>query len=372
MFVAHSGDGYGANRSLFDILFGLDKALFEPVLVAGSSGFLTQEVAKKDIPVYVMPFRRWTRIKFYSPVMLNWVANFLTACRMAFLARSLGVVLIYTNTGGVVSGALAARLAGIKHIWHVREEVSERPFEFKIIDRLSDQIIANSQATRKRFADQAQKKIAVVYNGFRVPPGIADKDREDSKGKLGLSGQNVLTLIGSIDERKGQKESVLAMPQILKHCPNTKLIFVGQSLPSTKSYETEVKRMISSLGIQQSVLFYGFKENLDEVYSLTDIQIVPSRYEAFGRVIVEGMLRGLPVIATNTGGIPEIIQDQKTGILIDVREPEVLAEAVIELFGNGNKRHQISQAARLSAINSFGMDNTINSIQKHIEETISH
>ncbi len=370
LFIAHSGDGYGANRSLLDILCGLDRDRFELYLIAGSRGFVTEKAAASGIPVYIERFRRWTRIQWYSPALLNFFVNVFSAIRIAILARRLNIALIYTNTGGVLSGALAARLAGIKHIWHVREAVSERPFEFKIIDRLSDLIIANSQATRERFAEAVQPKIKVVYNDFQVPPKMDIKERAAAKSRAGFNDQIILTIVGNIYEKKGQKEAVMAMPEILKRFPRTKLVIVGQSYGHTHQYESEVRGLISSLHISENVLMLGFKENMSEIYGFTDILLVASQHEAFGRAIVEAMLHQVPVVATNVGGIPEIIEHGKTGVLLKDCDPHSIAQGVIHLLENPGERATMAEAGRDSVAGRFAMAKTISEIEKYLVKVV--
>ena len=372
LFIAHSGDGYGANHSLLDILMGLDKTRFEPVLVAGSRGFLTENASRNGIPVYIEKFRRWTRLKLFSPHwMINLPVNFYSARRIKHTARSIKADLIYTNTAGVLSGALAARRMKIPHIWHIREEVSERPLEFNVIHRLSKKIIVNSRATQSRFSEPQRGKTAVVYNGFSVPAKVDAQTRLAAKRQAGLEESIVLTLIGSIDERKGQREAAQALPEILARFPKAKLVFVGKCLPHTADYEEEVRVITRSLGIEDRVVFYGFTNDLEMVYAFTDLLIVPSRYEAFGRVIVEGMLYGVPVVATRSGGIPEIIENGTTGGLVEGRDPHLLAGAVIHFLENPDRCSRIAEAGRLSVINKFGMENMVQSVEKYISEAVT-
>lgn len=366
LFISHSADCYGAVRSLLDILENIDRERFQPYLMCPRAGPLVDKAKSLGVEVLHIKRFRWTKMSVISPkFMYNMLGNCWSALRVAAAIVQRKVDVVYTNSAEVLAGALAAKLCGVKHIWHVREEVSKSTGPFKIIRALSNHVIANSCATRNRFPLRERERITVVYNGFRaVRFRSSIEAREELREKYGISdGEQAISLIGSINERKGQREMASAFPLILDRYPNAKLIFCGERFAKNGSYEQEVLGILKGHKVEAKVLFLGFREDVSEVYAITDVIVVPSRYEAFGRVIVEAMLCGIPVVATKVAGIPEIIDDQRSGILIPSREPRILANAVLSLFEDPGKMRRIGGEGRRSAQQRFSVEQMIHGIE---------
>jgi glycosyltransferase involved in cell wall biosynthesis len=268
----------------------------------------------------------------------------------------------------ILSGALGARLAGVPHVWHIREDVSHHALAFRTISRLSSRVIANSAFTKLRFPPDVRDGVVTVYNGFRLEeyetrPGEKDAARK----KYGLGPEDlVVSLVGNINDRKGQWESLAALPDVLTKFPNVKMVFAGECYDSNRSYQEKLDGFIAEKRLRDAVRFTGFVENVSEIYKMTDLLIVPSNYEAFGRVVVEGMLFGVPVIGTNVCGIPEIIENGKTGVLIDTREPAVLGAAIISALSDRAGLQAIAEAGRRSARERFRVETTVAGVEREI------
>jgi len=135
---------------------------------------------------------------------------------------------------------------------------------------------------------------------------------------------------------------------------------VGNSDLGPKDYREKLDKLAGRLGIKEKVIFTGFREDLPQVMAAMDIIVVPSAAEPFGRVIVEAMACGRPVIATNSGGAPEIVSEE-CGFLVEPEDPGGLKEKIICLLKGGNRFQQIKIAARKRAVDYF-------SIEKHVFE----
>jgi glycosyltransferase involved in cell wall biosynthesis len=211
--------------------------------------------------------------------------------------------------------------------------------------RNADAVTVNSIAT-----GDAVKKVADVP--MRIIPMGVDLKMFSSKSasirkKYGLVGQ-VILFVGRLAEKKGVSYLISAMPEIRKSCPGCKLLIVGDGPDKPKLVEQAAKG-----GLADSVVFAGSiqKEKLPSYYKSADVFVLPSIIaksgdtEGLGVVLLEAIASGVPVVASNVGGIPDIIDGSKTGLLVEQKNPGEIAQAVVSLLKNPKKGKALSKAA---------------------------
>ncbi|HEY9693645.1 MAG TPA: glycosyltransferase [Oculatellaceae cyanobacterium] len=195
-----------------------------------------------------------------------------------------------------------------------------------------------------------EKLVKIICNGVsetKKPPGsetLAEKQR------LGLPADAVIVgSVGRIENRVKRFTDIIdAISLTSESINNLYLLIVGEGEDQAMLEEYAIQK-----NVKERVIFTGYRHDLDMVYSLMDIFVLASAYEGFGLVLVEAMFSSLPVIATNVGGIPSIVIDEKTGILIPPLNPEVLAKALIKLYNSPELRAQMGTLGRQRAIDSF-------------------
>lgn len=198
----------------------------------------------------------------------------------------------------------------------------------------------------------------IIYSPLGIPLPKTEKPlfRKDS---------HKLLYVGRLEERKGAKEFIQALPKILTVNPKIRVDIVGRDcsenigLPITYR---EYFRQIVPVKLQDKVKFHGFveKERLEHFYKNCDVFIAPSRYESFGFVYLEAMAFGKPVIGTNSGGIPETVIDGKVGLLVDVNNPQAISDAVIKIFSNSIYRKEMGKRAFYYVRNNFDYMSMVN------------
>ena len=180
------------------------------------------------------------------------------------------------------------------------------------------------------------------------------------KGKLGVSRNKILLYVGRLVEIKGVHHILEAMPEIINADPSIKLIIAGSPF-GRRAYSDHLKNLAES--IKDHVVFTSFIPNdkIHEMFQISDLLLVPSaQNEAFGLVNLEAMSTGTPVIASNSGGIPEIIEHGKTGYLIDpsnIRED--LTKHILDLLSNPSKLQQMGQQCVLQVRNHFTWQHSV-------------
>ncbi len=347
LFVSHSAELNGAERMLLLILQSLDRKRFFPLLAVPRPGPLLEEAGRSGVPGYIIPAKWWLtgrRAEWKQP--LAWLWNARSVRRMGRLIREQRVDLVVTNSAGNFSGALAARRAGVPHVWSVHEILSgpDRLLSFilgsrrlaRFIRRSSAAVIVNSRATGRAF--EGLEGTRLVPNGVDLKRASGRPD-EGLRKSLGLSKKDrVLGIVGKIMPAKGQREAVQALAELAPGRPGLKLLVVGPV--GSESYLNGIKALVKARGLGDRVLFTGRVPNIFAYLRLMDLLLVASKSESFGRTAIEAMATGTPVLAASVGGLPEIITPGRDGFLVGSTEPRTLSAAIARLLDHPALLHR--------------------------------
>jgi len=212
--------------------------------------------------------------------------------------------------------------------------VSAEDVESAVRERIcsADRIIVtgNGVDLRRFRLDLAEKGRRRVREEFHIPPGAA-----------------VVTMIGRIVKEKGFLELVRSMPEVLRARPETRLLLVGDALPSDyDSVKERVIDLVDSMGLTDNVIFTGLRTDIPELLAATDVFVLPSYREGMPLVVLEAMAMAKPVVATNIRGCREIVLDGVTGMLIPPHDVPALAEAVVRLLSDRESARRMGLAGR--------------------------
>ncbi len=326
LFITHNDGLLGSSRSLLDLLVGLGKYQINPIVVIPKEGLLEKKLIDLGIPIRIISLPWWvsTQTHHLKSTVSNIREMKTSIHQLVSLIKLQSVDLVYTNSSVTPVGRIAALLAGVPHIWHIREfgnlDFSLSPMIPKSIFRQiiysSQAVICNSQAIKKHyFENRISGKLHVVYNGVASEEQITKNTRstmQESQRK-----EYTFLFIGSISPPKGLEEAIMALQELRCKGINSRLIIVGTG---KQSYIEKCSDLAYKLQVADSVEFMGYLDDPSEVYSAADCLLMCSKNEAFGRVTAEAMSACLPVIGKNSGGTPEVVVDGKTGILYDTEE----------------------------------------------------
>ena len=237
--------------------------------------------------------------------------------------------------------------------------------------RKSDLVTCSTRAHASLVAEEIgirKDKIKIIPLGIPLPP----KNESRPEGCK----NPVVLFIGRLEKRKGPHILAKAIPSVLKEMPDTEFIFIGRDTFVSKdcisirgedkhSFKSMVLKMIPQMYLK-NVRFLGYVEQKDMPYyfNLCDVFVAPSLYESFGLIYIEAMSYGKPVIGCGTGGIPEVIKDNKTGVLVPPDDYVSLANAIVDLLNNQKKRIEIGLAARKDIEASFSRELMIERTEK--------
>ncbi|MCK4885392.1 glycosyltransferase family 4 protein [Candidatus Bathyarchaeota archaeon] len=209
-----------------------------------------------------------------------------------------------------------------------------RSYEKKLMKR-SDALIAVSKYTVDELTELYgidEKKIHVIYNGVDVQKFKPRPDRAELRREFGLEDKNKIVLfVGRLYHRKGLEILLRSIPPVLQEFSDVKFVISGKGF---KEKEESLRNLAKQLDIEDHVTFMGYvpDEKLPNLYSTSDIFVLPAIYENFPFAILEAQATGLPVISTKVGGIPEFLVDNENGFLIDAGNSAQLTQRVLALL----------------------------------------
>jgi len=292
------------------------------------------------------------------------------------IIRTENIKLIHCNASGGITtvSAIAARAEHIPFIWHVRTNETA-PLSDALNAALSNIIIVISKSVRKRFfaMPNIMKKIVMIYNGVNIAAFDRGYMPHKTRKTIGLSqGSFVITTVGRFHPIKGFKYLIRAAQIVSDSTANVEFVIVGMNVHENNNYLQHLKALAKSLGIEKKIKFLAHRNDIPSILAASDLFVLPSPNEAFGRVIIEAMACRRPIIAVNRGGPKEIIEDLSTGILIKPRSAKDLAEKIMLLISNTKLRQNIAINGYHKAVKDFNIFSHSAKIEKLYESLIKH
>jgi glycosyltransferase involved in cell wall biosynthesis len=229
-------------------------------------------------------------------------------------------------------------------------------------------VIANSHATKKTMLSRtpwfSDEKVVVVHNGIDLkthdrPQAATLRMRKALRDSLNIAHDAPLvTLIGELNERKGQQYLIEAAQNILNDHATTRFLLVGDG-----DAKQAIEQTLAKKNLKKTFLLAGFRDDIPEILAASDILVLPSRVEGFGYVLVEAMAAGLPVVASRISSIPEIVTDGETGFLHEVGNIDQIADCLSRLIGDQNLADKMGKAGRRSVEKLFDLDGMLDRLE---------
>jgi glycosyltransferase involved in cell wall biosynthesis len=209
-------------------------------------------------------------------------------------------------------------------------------------------------------------KTHVIHNGLKPQSEDYVKTNRES---IGFDNNDfIITLIGRINRLKGHKWLLSTFVNQFEDKKNIKLLFVGSPVIGQEYYLEEIQEIIKEKKLNNNIQILGFKKDLRPIFNLSDIIVVPStEAESFGLIALEAMLAKKPLIASNHGGLREIIIHNETGFLVEPSNETQLATAIQKLFNDKDLRNSFANNGYERAINEFSEEKYVSSFVKLFE-----
>lgn len=222
-----------------------------------------------------------------------------------------------------------------------------------------------SEMTRTSPSLQASSR-AVVHDGIRLPPLSTADDKGRVRRALGLpEDRKIVLFVGQVVERKGVADLLRAWSLLRERHNGALLVIVGDDLQNQGAYRREMEALNRELG--DIARFVGFQFDITSWQTAADIAVVPSHTEPLGLVVLEAMSRSLPVIGASSGGIPEMIIHDETGLLVPPHSPSALAAALMDLLTSPDRCERFGNAGRRRCEEAFQLNSHVDAIVEQYE-----
>ncbi|MEN6544957.1 MAG: glycosyltransferase family 4 protein [Armatimonadia bacterium] len=332
LYVSETGVLGGAGKSLLRLLESLDPAQVQAD-VAAPDGAMIAAADELGIPGYPLPECRLRRT--LNPLLLwRQLHHFLVFCRsLGSVCELLRPDLVHAN--GPVAAWAAVRCTGVPVIWHVRDLRLPRRL-MRLVRRKAAAVVAISRAVADYVAAEAPHgaPVQVIHNGLTSRDTAATRSRHSLRREWGIPADAPLIgYMGQVVPWKRQDVLLRAMPAILQALPEARLVLIGDdAFRENREYAAELRRLVDDLGLRQAVAWVAHTAEPASALAALDVLAHPAEKEPFGRVVLEALAVGTPVVAINRAGPAEILEDGESGLLVPPLDPPALAKAVLRVL----------------------------------------
>jgi glycosyltransferase involved in cell wall biosynthesis len=366
----------GSVICLLHMIRGMKREGYEPYVVLHSELPLAKEFEKYGKLIRMPkrePVQKWSTERPPSKIrVLGWLIRDLLleilpgsfSLRLIIRREKIDIVHLNNGLGLDIEGIVAAKLSGVPCVVQERG-IGKVSIISKWLARYVDALICVSNAVHRNLLDQGvqPKKYRMIYDGIDLDEEKAVGSKEGCRARWGLPPDlPVVGIVGTIQRWKGHHEVISAIKKVKEKIPNIKCVIVGGIYDPV--YENELRHLVETLNLKDNIIFLGYQSNTLSVMNAMDIVVHASILpEPFGRVLIEAMSLGKPVIATKAGGPIEIIEDQVSGLLVPPSDPEALSDAIIHLLQDPSGGAEMGRSGRERVEKMFPLKRTIEEVR---------
>jgi len=339
------------------------------VVVPDNNGDFKDILKRDNIKVYSIKNFRRLRFTLNPLEHVRYILSFIPSIvRIRRIIKEESVDIVHQNDIRQIQGPIAAKLADVKVLWHLNG------IAYPLITKLfipfayflADKIIAASGAIGDGYFDSKtrvfRRDFDIVYapvNTDRFHPGI---DSSSFKEEFGLNNAYpVIGMVGNLNPIKGHGYFIEAAKLIKEKYKDAKFIIVGKRLGNRNDYINRLEGLARDLGLANDIVFTGERRDVPEVVSSFDVFVLPSLSEACPMALLEAMAVEKPCIAADVGGVPEIVKDKETGLLVPPKDHKAIASAVEFLLKNPEEAKAMGKKGREHIMSRFTLDICVDS-----------
>jgi len=340
----------GVQQQFLSLLKAYDRDVFNPIFCClGPEEEISKEIERIDIETVALNRARYHR---FSPGIVRDLYRLMKQ-------KNIHIVRTHRYRANLY-GRLAALLSGVPvkiislHDNYRKDLRLERRIVNKILLKATDKIVAVSESIRKdiiKYDGIDSSKILVIPNGIDTERFNPEGNFADIRKGFSIKESDiVLGFVGRVVPTKGLEYLIDALPFLKKEFKNIKLLITGEG-----STMERLKKKAKENNVHDSIIFTGKRRDIPDILSCTDIFVMPSVAEGLPNALLEAMAMGKPIVATEVGGIPEVIKNGHSGLLVPPRNPEALATAIKDLISNEQLAAKMGQAARHIVLDNFSI-----------------
>jgi len=346
LFVDHTPVVGGAELVLATHIAALDRSRFEPHVACTSTVPMLIDLYRgAGASVHILPMPQLRRL---SPAVPFGLLR--AAWKLRSLVREQRIDLVVANTSRAAYIASVA-LGGspVPLIWWVRDFLFGRGV-FRLLQRTADRVICVSNAIRDFYGPPDDERFRVVHVGSSLHeelPRVHEAARRAERARWGFTDDDVVVgFMGRLVDDKGPLDVVEAAIRANSHDRRIRLLIAGSGRGQDGDVEHELHRRVRESG-KDCVVIAGFQRDEALYYRVFDLFVLATRTpEPYATSVVQAMMAGTPVVATATGGTPELVRNEETGLLVPPRDPNAMADAILRMISDRSLRERVIRAAR--------------------------
>lgn len=369
----HAGaEMYGADKILLELVTGLDKSKFHPIVVLPNDGILKDKLIENGIETYVVHYPILRRKYFNLKGIINYgLSYFGKSNEIVKLLKNKKIDIIHANTTAVLEGIYLKKKLKCKLIWHVHEIILKPAIINKtisyLIGKYADKCVAVSEAVKKHLIDSKfidEDKVEVIYNGVDTERFNPSVENEYLYKEWNIPNEAVkVGMIGRVNAWKGQNDFLDAAEGLMKKYSNLYIFIVGSAFAGEEWRVDELKKKIADSQNKDRIIFSEFRTDTPEIHSFFDVLVLPSTNpDPLPTVVLEAMGCGTPVVGYNHGGVTEMVINGETGLLAEVKNSKDLGRKIQQALESDYKL--MGQKARDRAVKNFSEYSFINNFSK--------
>ncbi|MDV3243084.1 MAG: glycosyltransferase [Methylocaldum sp.] len=360
----------GAERMLFNYLQHLDRNRYEPrvcVFRVRDGNPIAAEIERLGVPVDLLP--------------ASGIRDFMNVVSLVRYLRRHGIDLVHTQLETVtVHGGIAAKIVGLPtvHTLHTfaypeatSKEIRRSEVAWFALRNFHDKIIAVSAAVGDYAVAKGRvppERISVLYNGIDTSSFRRrnEADRAAVRKTFGIPADAALVVTVAVLRReKGIQFLIEAWPDILEAVPNAYYLIVGAG-----PFESQLKSLATTYNLTDRVLFAGARNDIPEILGGSDLFVLPTLDDVLPTVLAEAMASGLPIVASRVGGVPEMVEPGKNGLLVAPADQTQLAEACVRLLRTPDEALRLAQGGQDVAEARFNVRNQVRKLENIYQELL--
>jgi glycosyltransferase involved in cell wall biosynthesis len=402
LYVLNSAGG-GATQGILELLSGLPSDRYQAyaVVPGAPDDFQRENLTRLTRAFRVVPMAwwnrkvnlsRWNRLRLWAAGNLRTGARLRSVMQLVQLIRAWKIDMVYTSTAMMLDGALAARLTRRPHLWHIKEWVGEHartrflmpdPFLARLFLNLSDRVLVMSRFIGQLFEDHGMTdRMVLVNDGVDTARFRGDLKGRDLRLALGVKDDEVLVGMAASLSSTWKKHSLFIemAADLAPKFPHVRFAMFG---PEPKrqansmynqpwSYFEGLKQQTDRLGLKERFIWAGFCRDIPQMMDALDVLVHTCDIEPFGRVAIEAMAAGRPVVGPDKGGISESVVHGQTGLLVPSGDAGAFAAATGRLITDSHLRKQMGAAGRVRAATFFSIDQHVQHIEALYREVLNN
>ena len=355
-YVHGVGEIGGAEKDLLSYIDLLDRCNFQPHVVCPGKGVFIKEVIKKQVPIAAICVPPWRKLKGLIKLPL-------AVLKLVRIFSYWKIDLIHVNDyWWFPQTYLAARICRIPIVVHLRQQIEPKRIKQYWLKKPNYLFPVSMDIECVLLAMGVNAdRVSVLYSGIAINDLKHLKSREEFSCLYSLKeNQIIIGTVANLFPRKGYEYLIEALVEVKETFSNLCCFIVGEG---SESYQKKLVGLVEERGLSSHIYFVGFQEDVYDFLNAFDLFVLPSLMEGFGIALLEAMAMSKPIVASNVGGVPEVITDCETGILVPSKDPKALASAIIRMLVDNDMRNRLGRAAREIIESKFTQDIAIKRIQ---------